>query len=83
MEISYLQKLKTAKAFKEYCKKGKIKMPSELISRRHLFIEWYLKKNITISIAINISNLSQYFLYISERTIEETLFYNEPSRKPY
>lgn len=81
--VTYQEKLKTIKAFKSHCQDENIKMPPELISRRHLFIEWYLKKHTRESIEKNIENLSKYFLYISERTIEDTLFNNEQSRKPY
>lgn len=82
-KVIYQRKIKTVKAFKTHCRNNRIKMPSELIARRRLFIEWYLKEHSTISIESNISDLSKYYLYISERTIEETLFNDEPTRKPY
>lgn len=81
--IIYHKKIKTVTCYKNHVQEKEIRLPKDLIKRRRLFIEWYLKEHSTISIATNISDLSKYYLYLSERTIENLLFQNASTTKPY
>ena len=72
--ISDKQRHKTIAAYKNYIKENKIRLPQELKKRRVHFIQWYLDTHKQNTLDKNIKELSKYYLFISQRTIEVLIF---------
>ncbi len=71
------EKIKVVQGYKYFIKENKIKLPDNSKEKRKLFINYFINKDSNTNITQDIDNLSKNFLYVSNRTIEDIIFYNE------
>ncbi len=70
------RQLTVMKAFKRYVSDQGIRLPSKATAKRDLFVSWFLVEFQECDIDTIINELSNNFLFLSEKTTESIIFNN-------
>lgn len=75
-DVIFEHQVKVFKAFKNYVKTNKVKVPPSDSEKRELFVRWYLIEFDDNDIEEIVNDLSNNFLFLSEKTTESIIFNN-------
>lgn len=69
------EKIKIVKEYRYFLKENGIRLPEDLKEKRKMFIDYFIRNNQSTNITQNINELAENYLYVTQRTIEEIVFY--------
>ena len=79
-EIINEETLRVREVFQRYLKDHNIRLPDQKMEKRKVFINWYMDYFKETDFQTNINDLSEYYLFLTPKRIENIIMYGTKSK---